>query len=339
MLLFAMLALAALPSFAEDLQPPGFGNNAWLFKMSMQANPLPSDSLVLLNYTTLGGQNFMTYLVTRENGSLAFYTPFEIESITFTYDDKRTPSDDGTWSEPIREKWGREQNTSQTPQIPIELEPIGEVAGTLSNAFGAPVGGALVEIDCTGGFSANTTTSPAGTFAFPRARAGECLVAADANGLSAKNDFSLTAGEFKVLDLQLKKPEAPLALWAGAAIAAVIAAFLLYQRLKPSATAHGSETRQPKHVSTKAPAPQSAMPSKRQSDLLATLDAKEKRIVEFVMHYHPGSVRVSKLRRELLIPKTSLTRTLQALERKQFLKIEKIGTRMFARLHDFFMNP
>ena len=58
--------------------------------------------------------------------------------------------------------------------------------------------------------------------------------------------------------------------------------------------------------------------------------------MEYVQHHAPASVRVSRLRRDLLIPKTSLTRTLFALERKQFLKLEKIGSRQFAVLHDFY---
>jgi DNA-binding MarR family transcriptional regulator len=78
------------------------------------------------------------------------------------------------------------------------------------------------------------------------------------------------------------------------------------------------------------------VPSKRQLDLLATLDEKERKIVQYVQHHAPSSVRVSRMRRDLLIPKTSLTRTLSALERKQFLSLGKVGFRAHAELHKFY---
>lgn len=334
-LLPALLVLAVSASFAADLQPPAFGNNAWFFSVSMLATPLPPDSLVLLNYTTIGGQNFATYLVAKGNGSLAFYTPFEIESISFAYDDPATPAQDGAWIEPVREKWGRVQNTSQAAQIPIVLEPVGDIAGTISDSSGAPIGGVAVEIGCSGGYSASTLTSHTGAFAFPNARAGTCLLAANASGLSARQEFSLSHGEFKIIELELKEPQFPWLLLLGAALLLAVVSFGIYRHstgkkknaLKASKPDEGHEASKPE-----------SMPTKRQSDLLTTLDTKEKRIVEFVIHYHPGSVRVSKLRRELLIPKTSLTRTLQSLERKRFLKVEKAGSRMFARLNDFFID-
>ena len=76
--------------------------------------------------------------------------------------------------------------------------------------------------------------------------------------------------------------------------------------------------------------------TKRQSDLLATLGEKERKIVEYVQHGAPSSVRASRMRRDLLIPKTSLKRTLAALERKQFIRMGKVGARSYVELHEFY---
>jgi uncharacterized membrane protein len=261
--------------------------------------------------------------VAREGSNATLYADSPAIEVALTYDNPATPSPDGIWE-------GVASCNGKAQAIPMHF--VGDISGTLFYQNGSVASGVAVEMSCSGGARMETSTSEAGSFSFSKVPEGKCLLSSKYGEESAQLEASIARGDFKRVDLVLAKPDKALLFAIVAAILLAVAIALYIFRGKGGAGS--KEARQKKEKMP--PAKPVDVPDRRQSDLLATLDAKEKSIVEYVQHHAPASVRVSRMRRDLLIPKTSLTRTLAALERKQFLKIEKIGSRQFAVLHDFY---
>lgn len=313
--------LLAVPAIQAAQPPPFFPDYSWKLQLSLPEGNLPPDSVVFVHYQNESGSAMDAIIVAKENGSATLYSRFPVRKALFTYDDPATPSLDAYWE-------GSLDSPSGQPHA-LQLQPVADIAGVLTSQEGAVLADVPVELTCSDGIKQVEATSATGAFSFSRIRAGSCIISASVNGQSVRQDFSLSRGQFASLQLQLRKPDylLPFACGSIALVGGVLlVAWLLQGKKKGGAQQKGRAK------------PPLSLPTKRQKDLLATLDSKERAIVEFVVHHHPSAVKVSKLRRDLVMPKTSLTRTLQSLERKQFLKIEKVGFRAFAKLHDFFMQ-
>ena len=316
-----LLAAMACMLYAQQNLPPAFGSeNEIELQMYLPEGPLPSDSLVFARYEGTNGKRYGAILVPKADGIAALYAYSPPKNLELTFDDPATPSVDGQWSGELA--GGVRQG--------IAVVPIGDLTGTFLDEQGAAVVGADVALACPNGYSATTVSGNAGEFLFSRATAGECTISASAEGKTASEKATITRGQIKGVTLRVK--EDYLAYAAGGLLLLVLlavgAATIFYGK-KGGDEGKGSRKGSP------GAKPQN-LPTQRQADLLSTLDGKERNIVMYVMHHAPSAVKIGKVRKELLMPKTSLTRSLQALERKQFLKIEKIGFRQYAKLHDFF---
>jgi uncharacterized membrane protein len=216
------------------------------------------------------------------------------------------------------------------------MQPLAGVSGVIFTDSGMIAQGAFVELVCPNGFATNTSANENGRYSFANVPAAKCMLTARLDDGFSQRAIALSIGEFATHNAQLAKPF-PFLLAAFAII--VLGAFAYYyhaKRKQAENLALGQKGKARKQPAKAAPAVPPNVPTARQLDLLATLDSKERKIVEYAQHHAPSSVRTSRMRRDLLIPKTSLTRTLSALERKQFLKLEKIGSRQFAELHGFY---
>jgi len=306
-------------------QPPSFSPKyTWELSISTQDGALPAESVVYVRYFGDDGKTYSTLLSLREDGKTTLYTNSGIQSAEMSYDDNSTPALDPIWNGSLE---------AAVQPVLVRLQPVGDVAGVLALQNGSAAAFALVELSCSDGVARNTTTGATGAFSFSQVRAGRCVASASVDGQVVREEFSLGMGEFRSLEIRAKKTDAEF--YAAAAGALGLGAIIIWlfagKKPKPSQSApEAGASRQIKKVKVEK------MPTQRQLDLLATLNGKEKGIVQYVIHHFPAAVRVSRIRRDLLVPKTSLTRTLQALERKRFLKIEKLGARQFVRLDDFF---
>lgn len=310
-----MLCLAGL----YPASPPSFSPRySWELSITTQAGPLPAESVLYVQYLGDDGRRYSTLLSLREGGRATLYTNTGISQAEMSYDDEATPSLDAEWNGSLE---------GAVQPMPVRLQPVGEVAGVLYAQNGSAAANVAVELACSDGTARSALTSVSGAFSFPRVGAGQCIATASVDGQAAREEFSLGMGEFRSLSLRPQKPD--IAQYAAAGGLLVVVAALLWMAFRKMGKSPGASggSRKPKAEK---------MPTARQSDLLATLDGKERGIMQYVLHHFPAAVRVSRIRRDLLIPKTSLTRTLQALERKKFLRLEKIGSRQFAQLHEFF---
>ena len=341
--IFAFLAMLCATCMAygqTDLRPPSPFGTQWIFVLHTAAGPISPNSVVQVRYTGADSKNYDTLLVSKDAGNITLYSDVDIQNITFIYDDPSTPSADGIWAMQL------DNGSRQSRQAMVNLEPIGDVAGVLLDADGNVATGATVQITCPNGFSSNISASQVGAFSFTHVPAGTCLVAAYSNKQSAQSSIGVKAGDFQIINLRLSNQNALFPAIAAGIVIVLFGGALTYAKLKAikrqdaqktAKTRNDGKGAKSKNAKNKPSAPsQKSFPSLRQSDLLATLPQKEKDIVEYVARLEPTAVKTAKIRKDLFIPKTSLTRTLQSLERKQFLRLEKMDSRMYAKLHDFF---
>jgi|GEM_PF-3235174 len=320
---FGLFALLLCLSSLYAAQPPSFAPKySWGLALSTQEGALPAESLVYVRYGADNGKEYSTILSLREGGRATLYTNTGVSWAEISYDDEKTPALDAVWNGSLE---------SAEQQKIIRLPSVGEVAGVLSYQNGSAAAYVPVELSCSDGVERSAITGESGAFSFSRVRAGKCIASATADGIAVQEEFPLAMGQFVNLGLMPKKNDfTPIIAALGiTALCALVLVMLLFK--KP-----GEQGSQGEKRARMAKPKVEKMPTQRQLDLLSTLDEKEKSIVNYAIHHFPAAVRVSRIRRDLLIPKTSLTRTLAALERKQFLKVEKVGARQFAQLHEFF---
>jgi hypothetical protein len=224
-------------------------------------------------------------------------------------------------------------------RTPLRLTPVGDLAGVVSGVDGKPAANASVTLACADGFMRSARTGASGIFSFAQVTAGDCLAQATAGGESMNLAVKVKAGEFNQVELRLAPPMSALMIMTIAIGIVVVLAGAWLWKQKPKNKKEAKTTTSPRVVSVRpvsSPSAPVGTPTPRQKDLLATLTPTERLIVEFVLKQMPIAVRTSKMRRALLIPKTSFTRTILALERKGFLEMKKEGGRTFLRLSGFF---
>jgi hypothetical protein len=324
-LLTLALAFALLILPAAFAAPPSFSDDYPCVFSFASPSQMPPDSVIYAQYIGAHGNNRSTAIVAREGSGATLYADSPAIEVALKYDDPATPTPDGIWN-------GVASCNGRSQAIPLHF--VGDISGTLFYQNGSVASGVQVEIACSGAYARSATASEAGSFYFGGVPEGKCALSAKDGPEAAHLAVDVGRGDFKEAQLRLSKPDiTPLLLAVGAimAFAAAVAYFLFFggKGKQGGAAARQKGAKLP-------PAQPPNVATKRQLDLIATLDEKEKKIMEYVQHHAPSSVRVSRLRRDLLIPKPSLTRTLQSLERKQFLKIGKVGARTYAELHEFY---
>ena len=104
------------------------------------------------------------------------------------------------------------------------------------------------------------------------------------------------------------------------------------------AQAHSSLSHVTQTVLATNPQPSSSpVYPKKLENVLNTLQERERKIVELVFA-NKGQMKSSKIRHELLLPKSSLSRMLRALERKNIISISPFGNSMAVRLQDWLLK-
>jgi len=295
-----LLLLSAAMAVPLSLEFRDFGTNT----------PI-ADSAVSLTITEQSsGLSFDTTAVTDADGKSVIEAPETAISIHAWLDEPTTPGVD--YHALIR------ANPAQSPSETVFLEPVGTLRGTVT-ADGTTVSGAELKFDCpaqsasgvTDGFGAFNAMLPIGSCRV-LAKLGDRTGYADVlveHGGAANATVTLSQNMWTPI---LSHPLRFLA----AAIALVIAegaviAYLWYKRKKA------------KWV---APAKGESVPAKKEEGELAsimrTLSDREKAVVQHLFD-HSGESNQARMHNELRIPKTSLIRALQALEKKSIIQTDK----------------
>ncbi len=346
----AFAGLLLFCAMLSALEPPsmGPGSTEWNLTFFSSNQALPADSLIEVRYLMTSGPMAGQYapktiLATRENGSATLYTRESRLPLRLVHDDPDTPADDEVWTGIL--------DAAEGAGAQIILQPMAYLGGRVDGTDGQPAAGARMELTCQNGFDKRWNASDTGTFALDDLRPASCLLMASKDGKVARQDVELEKGRMQYVDMRLGEDWGVLLELAGGMIIVAGLWFLAERHFsrgrkegkgmapKPGGRVEekSRETRGKKGGQAIPAAPKSSSgPNPRQKDLMATLGPAERKVVECLLKNAPAAMKASRLRRDLMIPKTSFWRLMLSLERKQIVKLEKDGSRTYAGLHEFF---
>lgn len=346
-----ILLLAAAFASAEPM-PPVLPENSvsYDFIAYDSARGTPISNAVILMESSSG--DFLA--VTDETGAFSASLPSTVSTVDIGADYDSTPGYDFMASR---------ISLSNASVQRVNFIPAGTVSGSIRDASGAPVPGALASIACPG-YSKSSSADSSGRFGFDFAPAGDCTVSSQS--VSRTSAVRITQGQITSVELA-SLPSAPpaatpapqqgnawfiiAALLAGLAVAVflifgiILAAFWLLRNSMDRMEERASEeveglpfvpAEKPRPARQPHAAPAMARPTSGQLDIMQTLSKREYDIVKLLLE-NGGKMRASKIRYALLIPKTSFFRVLNSLQNKMVIEKEKYENTSGIRLTKWFM--
>lgn len=220
----------------------------------------------------------------------------------------------------------------------IYLNPAATLKGIVKDTLDNVMSDAELKCECSEISSrCPASTDQFGSFNMNIIGTGHCKIYANYKDAVGFVSLDLGKGDLKDVEIKLDKTilkdipkRSSFILYAALAI--VIFALVIFftqfrfrKRSKRKETKEKKEAKEEKKV------------SKRSQDIMQTLNKKEKEIVEFLMSNDNKSYQ-AKIRHTLGIPRTSLSRLLESLQRKKVVDIQKEGKAVRIKLTDWFMD-
>ena len=280
-----------------------------------------------IEFTSPDNINFNGYLVNLKFGDAVYKEVMDDNQVvvptdemgvfTATLDSSNTQATD---------YWGT--MTINTNKVNFLVYPTGYLKGKVLDINGNLVPYAELLIDCysTTIYDYNRNADNIGFFTITNVPVGSCSMIASKNGLVGNAEFEVNKGEVVSIEIILGESVAKksnLAVWIIVILLIVLTILIsirfILQR-KPKTEAKTEEKQ-----------------SKQTLALMKTLSEKERKAVDFLLE-KDNKVSQAKIRHATRIPRTSLTRVLQSLEKKKIVEIEKEGKMVSVRLTDFFLD-
>lgn len=315
LLLLPLLFAAAV--HADEAPPPlPRGGYTVFFELrEAKTNALLAGEVVAFEFSLNGFQE-KRLATSDKNGLAKVYLDAGAWSVKAESDKPNTPGKDFVGFASL--------NVSGDARVLLYMQPVGSIRGEIVDEEGKSVGVADAGVDCVNAFYdlEPLVVDSAGRFFAKHVPTGACTVYASSGGKTGSVDVDLKQGELENVRIVLSQAMATgsdlvFVVLGAAALLAVAGAF--YYFLKPGRK-RGETPKERRE-------PAGAKPSKplggRARDVLKTLNAKEKRITEFLLE--KGKTKQSVLYKELLIPKASLSRALKNLERKGVVELQRVG--------------
>lgn len=273
-------------------------------------------------------------------------------------------------STPTPDYFGTEELVADEGTKDFLVFPIGNLQGSVLDTEGNLVPGAELSFNCLSsvvvGFPRKTDST--GFLTIPNIPIGQCTLVASTTKEAGKAEFEIKRGEATVIEVVLEKEIVktafPLSLLG--VLGLLVLAFLgglfwfLYKKgifgklgkkkVKPAkgrltGAGEGAEAKEREPERGKERSREEGKEvgkdgegmSRQTQALLKTLSGKEKKVVEFLMENNNKSSQ-ARIRYGVGLPRTSLSRVLQALEGKKIVEIEKMGKMVSVRLTRFFLG-
>jgi len=209
--------------------------------------------------------------------------------------------------------------------------PSGYLKGKVLDLTGNLIPNAQLTFNCYSEFSFNypNKADNVGFFTVKNIPVGSCSVVASKNEIVGSVEFGVEKGEVVSTEVVLGESLAKKSNWGVwiAIILLIVLVILIIIRFSlkknPKKEKKTEETKE-KH-------------SKQTLALMKTLSEKEKKIVDFLLGNNNNASQ-AKIRHNTRIPRTSLTRVLQGLEKKKIAQIEKEGKMVSVKLTGFFLG-
>ncbi|NQU78391.1 hypothetical protein HQ545_01345 [Candidatus Woesearchaeota archaeon] len=194
----------------------------------------------------------------------------------------------------------------------IFLFPVGSLRGVVKDRTGNIVAGAVLKLECSTdiGSESPQKADEIGSFYVETIPAGPCRIYASHENKVGFVDIEVTRGNLYNVDIVLPINNYTQYIIAGIIFILIIIIILLSVHIK--------------NLKTALKTPGKKVMKGRYADVLHTLSAKEKNIVEFLMQTG-GKNSQAHIRHNTGIPRTSLSRCLKTLEQKNIISIEEVG--------------
>ena len=221
----------------------------------------------------------------------------------------------------------------------VLLLPVGSVQGVVKDTEDNVVRGAALRVECDRSYGAAVPgeTDKSGSFIWAYVPVGTCQVTATFRDAVGRETVRIEHGKTEQITLKLdtsavEESSNLLLFFVGVILAiGIIIGLRIAKRKKP---VQQEKKAQKRHKITKKPAKTGL--TKRQKDVLDTLNDRERNIVEFVLKQPHEESTQAKIRYALGIPKTSLVRIFESLERKKIMAVEKLGKAKKVKLTAWF---
>ncbi|MFH0973405.1 MAG: hypothetical protein V1817_01300 [Candidatus Micrarchaeota archaeon] len=259
-------------------------------------------------------------------------------------------------------------NVSRDANHTVYFQRVASASGSVTDEANESVADARVEVSCLQGFyelqalnaetsarfeSANALRADAsGSFLLKFVPVGMCRFTAtvpSAGNESVSQLVEIKAGELAHVSLKIKRRPSAIAsnlVWlALLALALILVAWFGREYLRKRGETRAKEAKPEKRsvpASATASATASAVeeklkPTSKMRNVMNALNERERRIVE-VLIASGGKLKQSKVYRETLIPKTSLARALESLEKRNVVRLTPEGNSQLVELTDWFTS-
>jgi len=354
MLKAGMLALVIAAAFlisVSSAAPPGIPQGDYIIRIYAQdlttSEYLPNASVQVYTRATNSQDYTLVSARTRYDGMLITYLDKGSWRILADMDDPSTPGKDLVALNEI--------NVTGDSNLTMAFQEAGSLSGDVRDEQNTTIDSADIHIDCV-----NSAYSPDelndnpkvsnGAFFVKYVPTGACRVTFTAEGVSKTYDINLKKGEDGHLSVVLARGaffQDPLIIGIAIVVLLLLASAVYYITRRPNekpSPEPPAQTAQPLVEERFKPAETPAAPptqplakTKKVLDVMKTLNPREREIVELLLE-NEGRMKQSKICARLLIPKTTLSRTVRSLEARNIVVLKATGKTNMVELTDWFKS-
>ena len=293
-----------------------------------------------IEFTSLDKEDFNGYLLSLKFGDAVYKELMDdnivkvptnqMGSFTATLDSSKTAAIDYSGTITIDQE-----------KTEFLVYPSGYLKGKVMDLAGNLIPNAQLNFNCYSEFSFNypERVDAIGFFTVKNVPVGSCSVVASKNELVGNTEFKIEKGQVTSIEITLGESVARksnFVVWL-LVILLVIMAILLSIRLILQKKPKKEKKKKKQEKNEKFEDKIEEKLSKQTQALMKILSEKERKIVDFLLE-NGYNASQAKIRHNTKIPRTSLTRVLQSLEKKKIAEIEKEGKMVSVKLTKFFLG-
>lgn len=250
---------------------------------------------------------------------------------------------------PAKDYFGQEkfmQGTLESKRD-VLVFPIGHVQGNVVDGNGNLVENAVLVFECQHSFSIvyPAATDSVGSFSVPNMPVGTCRITGRSGRQVGTADITVRQGEITTVEIPLmrevSRSNLVYVLFGILILGGVGGLALGVWRVRRGGATESHIVRQvPVSQESHVVEPSRNEPivnySSHADVIMQTLSDKERAVVQYLLEHKEAAQ--AQIRHECKIPRTSLTRLFQNLERKKIVEVEKMGKMVKVRLTQFFLG-
>lgn len=347
---FLLVFLSATSFVFADLPPllPTGAYAVGLYARDAATGKAFANHIVSYHFEQQTARNGLSILVTATeltdaNGSLTAYLDEGVWKFLAEADDYSTSGKDYAAAGEI--------NVSKDFSLVVYFQEVGSVTGEVVDEQNKLVSNAKLGLDCVKAPAAQSlnygqlVSDANGNFMLRFVPTGACRITASLDSKTGFVDVTLQRGELKQTRVAFKNTVGrgsetfSILLVLLAILIVSTLAFVYFKRAGKPAVLKTRETREkPQAAKTaRAIAPKGLKSTGKMRIVLNALNERERAIAELLLA-NDGRMKQARISRELLMPKTSLLRAVQSLEKRNIVRTTPLGKHKIVEFTDWFKS-